>query len=86
MSHLHRESDLALAISLSPQEADALPDYEPGQYLRIRVTHPDTGELLTRAYSLTGAARVENRLEYEICVGRSLAGATEPATSLSSHT
>ncbi|WP_424631524.1 molybdopterin-dependent oxidoreductase [Bradyrhizobium sp. SYSU BS000235] len=84
VSHLHRESDAALAVSLSPQEVDALPDYEPGQYLRIRLTHPDTGELLTRAYSLTGAANVENRLDYTICVGRSLAGAAEPGTSLSS--
>jgi anaerobic selenocysteine-containing dehydrogenase/ferredoxin-NADP reductase len=84
VSHLHRESDSALAVSLSPQEGAALPDYEPGQYVRIRVTHPDTGELLARAYSLTGAASIENRLEYKICVGRSLAGAAQPATSLSS--
>jgi anaerobic selenocysteine-containing dehydrogenase/ferredoxin-NADP reductase len=84
VSHLNRESDSALAVSLSPRDADALPDYEPGQYLRIRVAHPDTGELLTRAYSLTGAARIEDRLEYNICVGRSLTGAAQPATSLSS--
>jgi ferredoxin-NADP reductase len=83
VSHLHRESESAVAVSLSPQEAGVLPDYEPGQYLRIRVAHPNTGELLTRSYSLTGAASMEDRLEYKICVGRSLAGAAQPATSLS---
>jgi Molydopterin dinucleotide binding domain/Oxidoreductase FAD-binding domain len=74
----------AVAVSLSPQDADALPDYEPGQYLRIRVAHPETGELLTRAYSLTGAVSMENRMEYKICVGRALAGAAQSAISLSS--
>jgi anaerobic selenocysteine-containing dehydrogenase/ferredoxin-NADP reductase len=83
VSHLHRESDSALAVSLSPLDVHALPDYEPGQYLRIRVAHPDAGEL-TRAYSLTGAASIEDRLEYKICVGRSLASAARSATSLSS--
>ncbi|MCA1396208.1 molybdopterin-dependent oxidoreductase [Bradyrhizobium sp. BRP56] len=84
VSDRHAESDSALAISLSPQETGALPDYEPGQYVRIRVAHPDTGELLTRAYSLTGAAGIRNRSEYRICVGRASAGASDASTSLSS--
>ncbi|MVT63561.1 molybdopterin-dependent oxidoreductase [Bradyrhizobium pachyrhizi] len=83
VSRLHPESDSALAISLLPQGADTLPDYEPGQYLRLRVTHPSTGALLTRAYSLTGATGIESHSEYKICVGRALAGAPDASTSLS---
>jgi anaerobic selenocysteine-containing dehydrogenase/ferredoxin-NADP reductase len=67
---LRRETDFALTIEFEPAAAIALPDYEPGQYVRVRVRHPDTGELLTRAYSLTGPAQVASRSTYQICVGR----------------
>lgn len=58
-----------LEIALAPADGSGLPDYQPGQHVTVRATTPQ-GETLTRAYSLTGAARVAARGHYTVAVRR----------------
>ncbi|MFQ6185977.1 molybdopterin-dependent oxidoreductase [Sinorhizobium meliloti] len=58
------------AVWLSDADGRSLPDYHPGQHIAIRLTHPQTGEQLTRCYSLVGSAIESNRKEYCIAVRR----------------
>jgi anaerobic selenocysteine-containing dehydrogenase/ferredoxin-NADP reductase len=46
----------------------ALADYEPGQHLTVRIPHPETGEEVTRCYSLVGSALSKNRKVYQVAV------------------
>ncbi len=46
------ESDVITSLYLAPEDGQRLPDYKPGQYITIRVPHPDTGTTM-RNYSLS---------------------------------
>jgi ferredoxin-NADP reductase len=61
------ESSNALRIRLAEPDSAGLPDFDPGQYLRIKVDIPSVGPAV-RAYSLTSHP-AEDRSTYEICVG-----------------
>lgn len=47
------EADGIVSLYLTPQDRKALPVFRPGQYLTIQVCHQNTGQLLTRCYSLS---------------------------------
>ena len=61
-------ADGVLGIQFTPADNGGLPDFQPGQHVSIRVETSHGKEPLSRAYSLTGAARVDSRHEYTIAV------------------
>lgn len=81
VSALRKEAANALAITLSPENGEPLPGFEPGQYLRIRFRSPATGEELIRAYSLTGKAG-KGAGCYSICVAKA-ENRAQPEASMS---
>jgi len=83
VERLDWETPSALSITIAAVDGATLPDFEPGQYLRIRVDHPTEGAL-TRAYSLTGPARLDGRTTYSLCVGLPTASPESPGV-VSSH-
>lgn len=65
---LIEEARGVLGIHFEDINGALLPDYLPGQHLMIQVRQDNSGILLTRAYSLTGAAEVPSRRGYSIAV------------------
>jgi ferredoxin-NADP reductase len=52
-------------VTFEPQDECELPDYLPGQHLKIKAAIDAD---VVRAYSLTGAARMNKRKQYSIAV------------------
>ncbi|NPC56910.1 molybdopterin-dependent oxidoreductase [Caenimonas soli] len=67
---LEPKAEGVLGIQFEAEDGRLLPDHLPGQHLQIRVNTSNGAETLTRAYSLTGAAEVEDRRAYTIAVRR----------------
>lgn len=65
-SHAHGAEDVLL-VRLAPLEAGFLADYEPGQYLTLRITDSE-GHSVTRCYSLVGSPMASTRRAYDIAV------------------
>ncbi len=88
VSETKRLADGVLGIHLTPADGGGLPDFMPGQHVSIQVETERGAEPLARAYSLTGAARIEARRDYSIAVrhqrGLNAAGAQWEG-ALSSH-
>lgn len=60
-----KESDVITSFYLEASDGKTLPDYEPGQYLTIRVTMPGEEFMQIRHYSLSA---VPNSKQYRISV------------------
>jgi anaerobic selenocysteine-containing dehydrogenase/ferredoxin-NADP reductase len=60
------EADGAKSFVFAPQDGQPLPDFRPGQHMEVQVDIDGTP--VSRAYSLTGPARLEGRDHYSICV------------------
>ena len=54
-----KESDVITSFYLVPSEPAKVPEFEPGQYITIRVQIPGEQNLLNRQYSLSGAPNNE---------------------------
>ena len=67
VSALQKLAEGVIGIELETLDDMPLPDYLPGQHIEIRVSLAGKG-ILTRAYSLTGAADVAGRRAYRIAV------------------
>ncbi|MEZ0053799.1 anaerobic selenocysteine-containing dehydrogenase/ferredoxin-NADP reductase [Mycobacterium sp. MAA66] len=67
VSDVTAEADDVHTVTFTPEDGRALPDYLPGQHIEIRAT---IGTEVVRAYSLSGAARANNRSHYRITVRR----------------
>ncbi|MFT3820047.1 MAG: molybdopterin-dependent oxidoreductase [Rubrivivax sp.] len=72
-------SSRVLELSLSATDGRRLPDYLPGQHVRIGTTLPD-GSACERSYSLVGAAAEPGRRSYRIAVGLARDGGRLSAT------
>ena len=73
-----RPAEGVIEIVLKPQDGRPLPDYLPGQYVRIEVEVPGAG-WRQRNYSLIGAASAPSRsghAHYTVAVRRSAQGAS----------
>lgn len=60
------EADGVIGVELEVMDAEPVPDFHPGQHVQIQLDVG--GQLLSRAYSLTGAAVLEDRRGYSIAV------------------
>lgn len=69
---LRAEARGVLGIHFEDANGAQLPDYLPGQHLMLRIDPGDATGLLTRAYSLTGAAEVCGRSGYSVAVRHQL--------------
>lgn len=65
---LAAEADGVIGVELEAMGTDPVPDFHPGQHVQIQVDLD--GKLVSRAYSLTGAAVVKGRRGYSIAVRR----------------
>lgn len=84
---LHRVADEVLQIDLRPLDGAPLPDYRPGQHLRISV-QTSAQDSLQRAYSLIGPAKDPERQCYQIAVRRqsgASASGTQWVGAMSGH-
>lgn len=76
VSTIRAEAEGVKSFFFEPEDGTALPDFRPGQHIEIR-TEID-GATVSRAYSLTGPARLRDRTHYRISVrhqnGRSADG------------
>ncbi|WP_440534592.1 molybdopterin-dependent oxidoreductase [Variovorax sp. YR566] len=62
------EADGVIGVELAAMDTDPVPDFHPGQHVQIQLEVG--GQLLSRAYSLTGAAVLTGRRGYSIAVRR----------------
>lgn len=62
---VNAEAEGVRAVTFEALDGRELPDYRPGQHIQVRV---DDGAGTSRAYSLTGSARLEGRTWYSIAV------------------
>lgn len=69
VSALRFEGKSARWLRLESHQGRLLPNFVPGQYLKIRSACGPAGKLIERAYSLVSAASVEGRTTYELCIG-----------------
>jgi anaerobic selenocysteine-containing dehydrogenase/ferredoxin-NADP reductase len=69
VSALRFEGKTARWLRLESHQERLLPDFVPGQYLKIRSACAGTDKSIERAYSLVSAASVEGRTTYELCIG-----------------
>ncbi|MDB5770095.1 MAG: dmsA [Burkholderia sp.] len=83
VSELHWETEHALRIVVQSESTD-LPNYLPGQYVKIRVPEPGANAAIVRAYSLIGKADMHGRRSYAFCVGRDTVRSDVPG-KMSSH-
>ncbi|WP_176057073.1 molybdopterin-dependent oxidoreductase [Paraburkholderia sp. BCC1876] len=67
VSAVRLEASGVRAVTFRAADGGALPDYLPGQHVTVHIPALGDGGT-TRAYSLTGAAREDNRLTYSIAV------------------
>jgi anaerobic selenocysteine-containing dehydrogenase/ferredoxin-NADP reductase len=66
VSEITTEADGVRGVTFEPQDERELPDYLPGQHIEIKIAIG--ADVVVRAYSLTGAARVSRRKQYSIAV------------------
>ncbi len=85
VADLTAEADGVLGIRLESIGGAALPDYRPGQHLKMRVNVPGADQPLIRAYSLTGPAVEQGRRGYGIAVRRQTGQGSWPDGRVSSH-
>ncbi len=77
-----RESQLATSFYLRPADGGPLPDYEPGQYVTVRIDHPET-PTAPRNYSLSDRPGLPH---YRITVKREPGAAVDaPAGVVSNY-
>jgi anaerobic selenocysteine-containing dehydrogenase/ferredoxin-NADP reductase len=67
VSGITTQADCVRAVTFEPQDECELPDYLPGQHIEVKAA---IGADVMRAYSLTGAARLNKRRQYSIAVRR----------------
>ncbi|MBL1377658.1 molybdopterin-dependent oxidoreductase [Zobellella iuensis] len=68
VSTIRPESDGVVAIELVTPDGSLLPNYLPGQHITLCINKGSTEHELTRAYSLTGPAQLQERTTYSIAV------------------
>jgi len=69
VSAMRFEGKNARWLLLKSHRGQLLPNFVPGQYLKIRSACGRADKSFERAYSLVSAANVEARTTYEICIG-----------------
>jgi anaerobic selenocysteine-containing dehydrogenase/ferredoxin-NADP reductase len=69
VSALRSEGKSARWLRLESHGGRVLPNFVPGQYLKIRSAFGGFSKSIERAYSLVSAASVEGRTTYELCIG-----------------
>jgi len=69
VSALRFEGKGARWLRLESHRGRLLPNFVPGQYLKIRSACGVADKFIERAYSLVSAASVEGRTTYELCIG-----------------
>ncbi|WP_334067502.1 molybdopterin-dependent oxidoreductase [Burkholderia cepacia] len=79
VSAMHEEASGVRTVTFRAADGGALPDYLPGQHVSLHVPSLGDGGT-TRAYSLTGAAREDDRRTYSISV-RHQKGRTRDGTA-----
>lgn len=62
------ETALVRAITIAAADGGPLPDHLPGQHISLHIPSLGQEAAVTRAYSLTGPARVPNRRTYSVSV------------------
>ncbi|MGY3869394.1 NO-inducible flavohemoprotein [Aeromonas crassostreae] len=67
ISHKGVESEVITSFVLAPVDGQPVPDFQPGQYLSLKLTHPDLMHQEIRQYSLSDAP---NGRDYRISVKR----------------
>ncbi|MFM4648914.1 NO-inducible flavohemoprotein [Aeromonas bivalvium] len=67
ITHKREESDIITSFVLAPVDGQPVPDFQPGQYLSLKLTHPDLAHQEIRQYSLSDAP---NGRDYRISVKR----------------
>lgn len=67
ISHKGVESEAITSFVLTPVDGQPVPDFQPGQYLSLKLTHPDLTHQEIRQYSLSDAP---NGRDYRISVKR----------------
>lgn len=78
-----KESDMITSFYLKPADGKQLPEFEPGQYITVRVKVPGETYLMNRQYSLTNASNGEY---FRISVKKeALAGSPEGKVSTFFH-
>ena len=75
-----KESDVITSIYLKPTDGGRVADFEPGQYITVRVQIPGEKYLMNRQYSLTNTANGEY---YRISVKKE--GLAQPAGVVSNY-
>lgn len=80
---IQHEAEGVVTIDLVTLDGSLLPDYLPGQHITLAID-TDRSPPLTRAYSLTSAARVEDRTHYCIAV-RYQRGVDEAGQEIQGH-
>ncbi len=66
VTELRNESSGVIGVHFAPLDEEELPDFHPGQHIECRFTIH--GEIVSRAYSLTGASVAPSRKSYSIAV------------------
>lgn len=74
------ESDEIMSFYLTPLDKDALPSYQPGQFVSVRCYVPELGVYQPRQYSLSD---VPNKNHFRISVKREFAKDSKPAGHIS---
>ncbi|GJN68069.1 hypothetical protein PLIIFM63780_001753 [Purpureocillium lilacinum] len=74
------ESDEIISFHLTPEDRDALPAYQPGQFVSVRCFVPELGSYQPRQYSLSD---VPNGKYFQISVKREFAQDDRPAGRVS---
>lgn len=77
-----QESSDVMSFELEDEAGDALPDYQAGQFLTIRLDVPNV-ERVTRTYTITG--RSASGRGYAIAVKREAGDGTRPPGVVSNH-
>ncbi|KAI2739163.1 hypothetical protein DTO013F2_9438 [Penicillium roqueforti] len=74
------ESDEIISFHLTPMDKDALPPYQPGQFVSVRCYVPELGSYQPRQYSLSD---VPNKDYFRISVKREFAKDSKPGGHIS---
>lgn len=78
VSAMQAVADGVMRVEFKVDGMDRLPDYDVGQHLALRVSHPETGKEVTRCYSLVGTAVDPERSTYTISVCHVVAPSDTP--------
>ncbi|MBR0647013.1 molybdopterin-dependent oxidoreductase [Plastoroseomonas hellenica] len=74
---LEREAEDTLSVMLAPEDGGKLPDFCPGQHLLLRAEAAAGGRAVSRAYSLSSAAREAGRDAYRVTVRKVMEGGVD---------